>query len=83
MSVAKIAYRRGIGQALLERIKTESKDMGAIKLALDVCVPNVAAIALYKKVGFQQEGVLRKVFRDKKTGELIDEYAMGLFLDND
>ncbi|MEE4311519.1 MAG: GNAT family protein [candidate division KSB1 bacterium] len=46
------------------------------RIQLHVCAENAAAIKIYKKSGFQKEGVLRKaMFRN---GKYIDFYVMGL-----
>jgi RimJ/RimL family protein N-acetyltransferase len=41
---------------------------------------NAAAIALYRKVGFQVEGRRRRQYR-RRNGELWDAILMGLVLD--
>ncbi len=78
VSVASRAQRRGIGRELLEALKDEAQKLGAEKLWLEVCAPNEAAIRLYEKAGFKQEGRAIKAFRTKQ-GDLIDEILMGYF----
>nr|WP_206314195.1 GNAT family protein [Streptomyces coryli] len=49
------------------------------KISLTVVTENHAARRVYEKVGFIEEGRLRKVLR--RDGEWYDEYWMGLFPD--
>ena len=55
------AYRgKGIGSRLLEAVLAHAKSFGLEKVELNVYTSNVAAIALYKKMGFVEEGLLKK-----------------------
>ena len=49
------------------------------KLSLSVFAHNAAAIGLYRKVGFVEEGRRIKHFR-RSSGELWDAVEMGLLL---
>ncbi|RLL67788.1 GNAT family protein [Streptomyces sp. Z26] len=49
------------------------------KITLTVVTENHAAYRVYRKVGFVEEGRLRKVFR--RDGEWYDMFTMGLFAD--
>ncbi|MFC0527733.1 GNAT family N-acetyltransferase [Phytohabitans kaempferiae] len=46
------------------------------KVTLTVVVENEAALSVYRKVGFVEEGRLREVFR--RDGRWLDKYTMGL-----
>jgi RimJ/RimL family protein N-acetyltransferase len=50
------------------------------KLSLEVFPSNEAAIALYRKFGFVEEGRLRSHYR-RQSGELWDVLVMGLLLE--
>ncbi|WP_425376416.1 GNAT family N-acetyltransferase [Rhizobium sullae] len=65
----------GIGSALLaELIDTADNWLNIKRLELTVYTDNAAAIALYKKFGFEQEGVLKAfAFR---AGSYADAYTM-------
>jgi RimJ/RimL family protein N-acetyltransferase len=76
-------YRgQGIGTRLLECGIQWAVDAGAHKIALEVWPHNEAAIALYKKMGFTEEGRLRRHYR-RRNGELWDAVVMGLLLNPD
>lgn len=70
---------RGIGSALLVACIEWARAVGAHKVALDAWPHNEAAIALYRKFGFVQEGHLVKHYR-RANGELWDSVEMGLLL---
>ena len=72
-------YRgKGIGSQLLKAVLDHSKRFGLEKVELQVYTTNSSAIALYKKFGFEQEGIIKK-YR-KLDGEYFDCLAMGKFL---
>lgn len=51
---------QGIGRALLEALIDSAENwMGVTRLTLEVNADNAAAIALYRRCGFEQEGLLR------------------------
>ena len=56
-----------------------ARERGLHKLSLSVFPHNAAAIALYRKFGFVEEGRLVKQYR-RKSGELWDAIEMGLLL---
>ncbi len=72
-------YRgRGIGSQLLSAVLSHSKEFGLEKVELHVYTSNPAAIALYKKFGFEEEGLIRKY---RKLGDqYFDCIAMAKFL---
>jgi ribosomal protein S18 acetylase RimI-like enzyme len=71
---------RGIGSALLATCIEQSRAARAHKVTLQVWPHNNAAIGLYEKFGFEQEGRLRAHYR-RRNGELWDAIIMGLCLD--
>lgn len=70
---------RGVGSGLLAACIEWARSSGTHKLVLDVWPHNEAAIALYRKFGFVQEGYLVKQYR-RRNGELWDSVEMGLLL---
>lgn len=72
-------YRgQGLGSKLLKAALDHAKKNGLEKVELHVYTNNQAAIALYKKFGFEEEGVIRK-YR-KLDGQTFDAMMMGVFL---
>jgi RimJ/RimL family protein N-acetyltransferase len=70
---------RGVGSALLETAIRWAREQGLHKLSLGVFSHNTAAITLYRKFGFVEEGRLIKHYR-RASGELWDLIQMGLLL---
>jgi ribosomal protein S18 acetylase RimI-like enzyme len=70
---------RGVGSALMDAAIAWSRERGLHKLSLEVFPANTAAIALYRKYGFAEEGLRPKQYR-RANGELWDAILMGLLL---
>jgi RimJ/RimL family protein N-acetyltransferase len=66
--------RRGLWQS-----QQTARNKGLHKLSLDVFAHNTAAIALYHKFGFVEEGRRVAHYR-RSSGELWDSIVMGLLL---
>ena len=79
MLVAREWRGRGVGSALVAAAIDRSRERGLHKLCLSVFPHNEAAIALYRKFGFEEEGYRRKQLR-RANGELWDLIDMGLLL---
>ena len=70
---------RGVGSALVAAAAGWARGQGLHKLSLEVFAHNTAAIALYRKAGFTEEGRRVKQYR-RANGELWDSIVMGLAL---
>lgn len=70
---------RGVGTALMVAAIDWARDHGLHKLSLSVFAHNEAAIALYRKFGFVDEGRRIKHYR-RQSGEIWDGIDMGLLL---
>jgi RimJ/RimL family protein N-acetyltransferase len=79
MLVAADRRGQGVGTALLAAAIEWARARGLHKLTLGVFPHNHAAIALYEKFGFVQEGRHSKHMR-RSNGELWDLIDMGLLL---
>jgi ribosomal protein S18 acetylase RimI-like enzyme len=79
MAVAREWRGRGVGSALLAAAIDRARERGLHKLSLSVFPHNTAAIALYRKFGFVEEGRRVKQYR-RSSGELWDAVDMGLML---
>ena len=69
----------GVGSALLQATIDWARGQGLHKLCLEVFTHNTAAIALYRKYDFVEEGHRVKHYR-RASGELWDSLVMGLQL---
>ena len=76
LMVAATHRRRGIGRALLERAVEWAHEAGVRKLELHVFPHNEAAIALYERFGFRQEGYRRAHYQ--RGSEYVDAILMAL-----
>ena len=79
LMVAAGARRRGIGTALMGEAEKWARGAGITKLELTVFPHNEPAIALYRKLGFREEGVLRRRYRI--DGRYVDAMLMARDLD--
>jgi RimJ/RimL family protein N-acetyltransferase len=70
---------RGVGTALVAAAIEWARARGLHKLTLSVFPHNEAAIALYRKFRFAEEGRLTQHIR-RANGELWDLIEMGLLL---
>lgn len=71
--------KKGIGTKLLKHLIEWAKKSGSIlKIQLNVRASNLAAISLYKKMGFEEEGRLKNRVKVKES--YIDDIIMGLSL---
>jgi RimJ/RimL family protein N-acetyltransferase len=72
---------RGNGTALLQHLQRWASSRSDLhKIELNVRAINAAAIRLYTRLGFQEEGVLRHRIR-LPNGEFIDDLLMAWFPD--
>lgn len=78
MAVARDWRGRGVGSALLAEAFRWARWAGVEKLALSVYPHNEAALALYRKFAFQEEG--RLTGHSKKSYGYEDEIVMGRWL---
>lgn len=69
---------QGLGSKLLSSVLDHAKRFGLEKVELNVYTSNISAVALYKKFGFEQEGLIKK-YR-KLDDQYFDCLAMGKFL---
>ncbi len=67
---------RGVGSALVQTAIDWARGQGLHKLCLEVFAHNTAAIALYRKSGFAEEGRRVRQYR-RASGEVWDSIVMG------
>lgn len=75
IAVASAFQRRGVGSALLSALlDAADRWLGVLRIELTVYTDNLAAIALYRRFGFEFEGTHRAyALRD---GQYVDVHAM-------
>jgi ribosomal protein S18 acetylase RimI-like enzyme len=79
MSVRKEWRGQGVGSALMSAAIAWARQTGIVsRIELQVYVRNQAAIALYRKFGFEVEGRRRRVIY--QNGEYLDDLTMALLL---
>ena len=65
-------YRRqGIARRMLSELMREGRDEGIGRFTLEVRASNEAAIALYRGLGFYQEGVRKNYYESPREDALI------------
>ncbi|WP_041448526.1 GNAT family N-acetyltransferase [Anaeromyxobacter sp. Fw109-5] len=75
MLVAEGHRRRGVGDALLDACVAWARGIGAREVVLHVFPHNTGAVALYRKHGFEERGVLRRAY-PRRSGERWDAIRM-------
>ncbi len=82
IAVHKGHQNQGIGTLLMQSLIKLAKEEGSIeKIELKVRASNVRAIALYTKMGFSKEGLLKK--RVKNDNSYTDDVIMALHIKGD
>lgn len=80
VSILKDYWGNGIGEELIKYLISWSKSSGIIrKINLSVRTDNTRGINLYKKLGFLEEGIIKRDFLI--NGEFYDSLLMGLPID--
>ena len=72
---------KGLGRQALAHIIEEAKAANIKRIELTVDLQNHAAVNLYKKMGFETEGIIRKNYFLAAEGRYYDEYLMSLIID--
>ncbi|MFE7061734.1 GNAT family N-acetyltransferase [Sutcliffiella sp. NPDC057660] len=78
VGVSEPARGKGVGTELFCQVEEWAKDRNLHRLELTVMVHNEAAINLYKKMGFEIEGVKKHSLL--VDGTFVDEFYMGKLL---
>lgn len=79
LMVAARARRQGVASAMIAEAIEWARGLGIARLELTVFPHNAPAIALYRKLGFEEEGLLRR--RYLIDGRYLDAMLMGRDLD--
>jgi RimJ/RimL family protein N-acetyltransferase len=79
-TIKKELQGKGFGKMILVHIKAYLATQKKLRIELTVDTKNEGAIALYKRSGFEIEGLVRKSYRLSTTGKYYDEYLMAVLL---
>lgn len=71
VAVNPLSRRKGIGEQLVRNILNMASKKGIRDVFLEVRETNSAAIALYEKVGFKEEGIRKSFYEKPKEDALI------------
>lgn len=71
LAVTRLRRRQNLGTRLLKFVLQEAAKMGIQKTFLEVRESNLAAIALYKKCGFTQNGRRKAYYPDSGEDALV------------
>lgn len=65
-------YRgRKLGEALLKKMMSVTREMGGKTMTLEVRVTNYVAQSLYRKLGFQKGGIRKHYYSDNQEDALV------------
>jgi L-phenylalanine/L-methionine N-acetyltransferase len=72
---------KGLGTKMLIAVIELAKQKGIKRIELSTGVQNKKAIDLYKRCGFEEEGILRKLTELKNENRYIDEIMMSYIIE--
>ncbi len=79
IAVRRDSRRRGVGGAILKRVKDCAREQGAVRMFLEVRKSNAAARALYKRVGFAVCGERRGYYDAPREDAVLMDIDLGGF----
>ena len=79
LAVAPVARRQGAALALMTRFHAQATRRGVARIFLEVSAENLAAIALYQKLGYLQTGKRLRYYQPP-AGPSIDALIMSVTL---
>lgn len=80
LAVAPSERGTGIARAMIEEAFDCLRADGILRVELMLEVDNPRALAFYRKLGFEQEGVLRGAYKRSHESHYVDEIYMGKWL---
>jgi ribosomal protein S18 acetylase RimI-like enzyme len=72
--------RRGLGRLLAQRAVVEAVEMGTTKLVVEVVATQEPTVAMFTKLGFEPEGLLKEHVRSQ-SGEVHDLLVLSHFVE--
>lgn len=79
--VADSARRQGLGQRLAQELLLQALRHEFLKVTVDVAADNQPAIDMFRRLGFDPEGLLRGQLRDA-TGQLRDVVSLAFLVED-
>ncbi len=73
IAVAPSFRRKGLASFLIRHIMNEAQNLGCSSIVLEVKRSNIAAINLYKKMGFEIVGIREKMYSDGEDGLIMEK----------
>jgi ribosomal-protein-alanine N-acetyltransferase len=70
--------RRGIGQALLQRVLEQARNRNSARVTLEVRISNTVAQSLYQSVGFVAKGLRKGYYSDDGEDALMMTLELAL-----
>jgi ribosomal protein S18 acetylase RimI-like enzyme len=77
LAVAPHARGLGVGRALLERVERGAKERGCVTVRLEVREDNEAALALYRRGGYQSAGSTSDYYEDGSAARRLRKRLVG------
>jgi ribosomal-protein-alanine N-acetyltransferase len=76
LAVREDARRRGVGRSLCLQAMLQAQTMGAQSMQLEVRSASVAALALYRSLGFVEQGRRTRYYRDPEDDAVLMAIAL-------
>jgi len=80
LAIAPAAKGSGLAPAMIEEALDCMRMDGIVRVELMLEVDNPRALAFYRKLGFEQEGVLRAAYKRSHESHYVDEILMSRLL---
>lgn len=62
---------RGIGRVLMNAVTERLREFGMKDIYLEVRISNTAAVKFYKKLGFEERGIIRSYYSDGEDAVIL------------
>lgn len=77
VAVDESCRRQHLGEKLVERLISEARRLGALRVTLEVRASNAPAIALYEKLGFSEVGRRKNYYRKPREDAVLMDRPLG------
>ena len=80
LAIAPSEKGSGLATAMIEEAIEEMRTQGVLRVELTLEADNLRALAFYRKLGFEQEGRLKKAYKRANAPDYLDELVMARWL---